>query len=65
MKTAKISKIINIIFVYYYYLLELLLSLFLHVHSYTRVITHVERLLDAIVDTSIFELLNSINSADY
>jgi hypothetical protein len=42
-------------FVYYYCLLELLLSLSLHVHFYTRVITHVERLSDRLL---IFRYLN-------
>jgi hypothetical protein len=37
------------IFVYYYCLLQLLLSLFLHVHFYTRVITHVERPSDGLL----------------
>jgi hypothetical protein len=36
-------------FEYYYCLLELLLSLFLHVHFYARVITHVERLSDGLL----------------
>jgi hypothetical protein len=55
----KTAEIIKRIFVYYYCLLELLLSLFLHVHFYTRVITHVERLIRWTVHTSIFELLNN------
>jgi hypothetical protein len=37
------------IFVYYCCLLELLLSLLLHVHSYTRAITHVERVSDGLL----------------
>jgi hypothetical protein len=46
MKTAKIIKKI---LVYYYCLLELLVSLFLHGHFYTSVIIHVERLSDGLL----------------
>jgi hypothetical protein len=48
-KLLQLLKIIKKIFVYYYCLLELLLSLFLHVHFHTRVITHVERLSDGLL----------------
>jgi hypothetical protein len=44
-------------------LLKLLKLLFLHVHFYTRVITHVERLRWT-VDTSTFELLNNCSELE-
>jgi hypothetical protein len=49
LKLLKLLTIIKRTFVYYYCLLELLLSLFLHVHIYTNVITHVECLSDGLL----------------